>query len=184
MAHYLKFWPSQIHPYICTMYHFETYRETLNVQTHNFLNYIENLSQEQREKTFTERWNLLYELEHIVAVEGNIIKLMLSFKGEPIDNDSIIGQEKLERILLKMRGRKVKSPIEYEPTGKFTTVAMAIDQLVKQRNQLLLFLESEKIKVDAITFPHPYLGPMTKLDWLHLIPLHCERHMLNMQENF
>jgi hypothetical protein len=43
-------------------------------------------------------------------------------------------------------------------------------------------VEPGEIAFDGQTWPHPYLGEMTKLDWLHFLIAHTDRHLAQIGE--
>jgi DinB superfamily len=166
------------------MFDINQFKEILHKNTQDLSNFLDELSEEQKTTQFSDRWNLLEELEHINLVEKQVMGLLVTIKSEPIEVDELFGAEKLSRFIINLRSRKVKSPEQFIPTGAYKSIDDFKTLITKQRNMLLLLIENKKIVLDNMTYVHPYLGEMTKTDWVNFIPLHAERHLMNMKDNF
>lgn len=127
-------------------------------------------------------WSILEVCEHIFLTE----KTVISFSFHPIEKKSekseLFGTEKLRKIIIQLRARKVSAPEFLKPKGLFKSVSEFKNEFTRHRELLKQGLLSERIVIDNSVYPHPYLGEMTRRDWMHFIPTHTERHTYQISD--
>ncbi len=127
-------------------------------------------------------WNPLEIAEHILRTERLVLSFLLKPSESKSETEELLGFEKLNKLIVQFRARKVKAPEMLEPKGEFTDVKQFLKCFNEQRTLLKSALENDRIKTDNRIYKHPYLGEMTLRDWLYFIPLHAQRHLDQMKE--
>lgn len=139
-------------------------------------------TQEQLEFRKGNSWNILEIAEHILKTERLVFSLLLKSVESNSDREEILGFDKLNKLIVQFRARKVQAPDILKPEGEFTTVTEFLKSFNEQRALLKSALQNESIKIDNRIHKHPYLGEMTLRDWLYFIPLHAQRHQNQMKD--
>lgn len=159
-----------------------SYITLLNRNTGELLNLVRNLDDKVLHHKSFNKWSVLEVLEHLVITEGYVLEL-LSRPGEKMaETPELHGGDRLHRLLVEMRERKVKAPDILEPTGEFEDLAAFSSKFLQIRTQLSQGLESGNIVVDQRIHRHPMLGEMTVSDWLHFLISHARRHMEQIRD--
>ena len=127
-------------------------------------------------------WTVLECLEHIVVTNLAVFRFVSSDQSGKSETDveELIPRDRMKRALHN-RDRKYQAPEPIRPTGRFKTLQEAVDQLQWIRTQFGEFL-SKHPTVNRATWDHPFLGAMTKKDWLHFVVDHTERHTFQIDE--
>ena len=121
-------------------------------------------------------------LEHIYLADKSI-SLLLQKKSENLNaQEVILGNDKIERLVVNLRHRKVKSPDILLPKGRFKMLSEFKPAFTQQRENLKSSLQDGSIPIDNSILPHSYLGNMTKTDWLYFIIHHAQRHLEQIKE--
>lgn len=128
------------------------------------------------------KWSVIEQLEHIVLTD-KVVSLLLTRTSDSVaENDTIFGQERLEKIIVTLRARKVQAPDFLHPKGSITTFEAFKLQFTSQRDALKKMVEDGSLPLNNAIHKHPYLGEMTVIDWLHFIPLHAQRHFEQIKD--
>ncbi len=127
-------------------------------------------------------WTVLECLEHIFVTNLEVYRFVSSDQsGKPeSDVDQLIPRDRM-RMALHNRDQKYKAPEQIRPTGRFKTLQEAVDQLQRVSTRFREFL-SKNPTLGLATWDHPFLGTMTKKDWLHFVVDHTERHTFQVDE--
>jgi DinB superfamily len=128
------------------------------------------------------KWSTLLIMEHLYIVDRAVMAGMLNKHLEKHDTAEIFGQQKLNRIIVEMRGRKVVAPDGMIPSGQFESMQQFMVAFAIQRSKLRNYILEEKIIVDQRYYKHPYLGEMTISDWCYFIIAHARRHLLQIHD--
>lgn len=128
------------------------------------------------------KWNTLEIAEHICSTERLVIALLSKPSANLHGEENVIGNEKLERILVTMRARKVKAPDSLEPKGLLNTAEAFEEKFIAQRQVLKENLLNGKIIIDTRIHKHPIMGEMTITDWMYFIIHHTQRHLEQIKE--
>lgn len=125
-------------------------------------------------------WSAAQVLEHLALVEDGMAricaKLLRKAEADGAASCGIGVSENFMNGGAKLADIKVKAPEMVEPSG-----AMPIeDALLKMRNAHETFVglksKFEEFNASSHTFPHPYLGELTAVEWLVLAGEHKRRH--------
>lgn len=158
------------------------YRSKLNANLQQFVQLLSPLSTEARRFKQDNEWNLLEILEHVWLTEQTVVQMITKGSGSFSDDLEIFGFDKLKKVLVDYRHRKVKAPQGMEPKGAEISLPDLLVKLHNGRNSLINDIQSARLWMSAEVHVNPMLGEMTVIDWLHFILLHSERHYLQMQE--
>jgi hypothetical protein len=127
------------------------------------------------------QWSAAEIAEHVYIVERSVFAVMLGLT-EVKEGAKNYGDDKLKRIIVDMRTRKIVAPQSMSPTGKFGSVQEAAELWLRHRAKCRAYIESGMIVVDERTYEHPFLGLMAISDWLYFILHHTQRHALQLAE--
>lgn len=156
--------------------------EAIDRNTKQLIDLVNTLSPAQLRLKPEGKWSVLEQLEHIVLTDKIVGLLLMRPHSSVAETDTVIGQERLEKIIVTLRARKVAAPDLLQPTGSIQTAEQFTIQFTEQRNAFKEAVNNGKIVLDSRTFKHPYLGEMTVIDWYHFIPLHAHRHLEQIKE--
>ena len=128
-------------------------------------------------------WSAAQILEHLALTEegmGKICSMLLRASKAPEGQPAKFSEGFLDRAG-ELDKIKVKTPPTGEPTGAVSLVE-SLQKMDMNRAKLETkrhrFTENDPC---SATFPHPYLGDMTALEWLALIGLHEKRHLRQLK---
>jgi hypothetical protein len=128
-----------------------------------------------------DRWSVLDCVEHVTAVEERF----LGFLGaaEKLDTPRI-DKEKEAGLLARVpdRSTRAKSPEAVLPTGRFQTLADALDQFNAGRARSVQFAEDRFDDLYFLSSTHPRFGAMNGVEFLIIIAGHCRRHAEQIRE--
>lgn len=127
-------------------------------------------------------WSILEIAEHVVLTEIIVMKLLNRVSNATSEQNEIYGKEKLHRLIVNLRAKKVQAPDSLHPKGRINSGSLFLDELKVLHEQLKENLRSNKIVIDNTIHKHPYLGEMTVSDWLYFISAHGRRHLFQMKE--
>jgi hypothetical protein len=158
------------------------YIKNLDSHSESVLNRVENYSDAELSYQPSGGWNVMGILEHILVTEGIVLKLLTRPTEKTHTGDEVLGHDKLHRLMINLRGRKVEAPDALKPKGALKTTEEFKKNFLEQRELLKTNLREGKIIVDNRTHRHAFLGEMTITDWLNFIHLHTQRHSDQMEE--
>jgi uncharacterized damage-inducible protein DinB len=149
------------------------------------LNSFLNLNKEEIEfKPAENVWSVLEVLEHIFMINKAVLKVIVTPALEKSNNTSyeLFGESKLNHLIVTKRANKVPAPEFSNPTGLFTTITDAEQNLNSLIDKIVDYINEINIEQETITLKHPILGDMTKVDWIHFMIAHTNRHLLQIEE--
>jgi hypothetical protein len=126
------------------------------------------------------KWQAADICEHVIIFEKLLLRRIPQLQDKAEAKN--YGAEKLQRILIGMRNKKIVAPAMVEPKQRFATVVEANEAWLEHRAYFLDLLESHKIVVDDRTYEHPFLGVMTVEDWMYFTIQHTERHRMQIED--
>ena len=156
--------------------------EAIDHNTNQLVDLVKTLNPSQLLLRPEGKWSVLEQLEHIVLTDKIVGLLLMRPHSSIAETETVIGQARLEKIIVTLRGRKVAAPDLLQPTGSIQNAEQFITEFTAQRTAFKAAVNDGKIVLDSRTFKHPYLGEMTVVDWYHFIPLHAQRHMEQIKE--
>jgi hypothetical protein len=156
--------------------------EQLDKNTNDTLEIAKSCS--PSELTFKQdgKWSILEILEHIYMTD-RIIHVIVSRPSNNLNHtQEIIGNEKIRKIMVDLRGDKIVSPERLKPKGDIHDVATFEKTFFQQRELLKQEIRAGKIVIDNRIHMHLFLGEMTISDWLNFIVHHTYRHLEQIKD--
>jgi len=127
------------------------------------------------------QWSVLDCVEH-VAITEHFMLTMIATKLAPAAASGDRSREELFLHEVTNRARKVGAPDRAHPTGRFPTLAAALEQFNQSRARSIDFVEHCDKDLRAHTAPHPLFGPITGQEYLIILALHPARHAAQIRE--
>ena len=158
------------------------YITMLNRNTGELLNLVRNHDDDTLNHKSFNSWSILQVLEHLLITERYVLDLLTKPGEKVADTHELHGSDRLHRILVDLRGRRVKAPDMLEPRGNMSDLNEFTTEFLKIRTGLATDLENGKIVIDTRVHSHPVLGEMTVSDWLHFLISHARRHMEQIRD--
>ncbi len=141
-----------------------------------------NVSEEKaRVRPAPDQWSVLDCVEH-VAITEHFMFTIIATKLTPAPPSGDRGREELFLREVANRSRKVSAPERAHPTGRFPTLAAALEQFSQSRARSIDFVEHCDKDLRAHTAPHPLFGPITGQEYLIILALHPARHAAQIRE--
>jgi hypothetical protein len=133
-----------------------------------------------------EKWSAAHLVEHVSIVEEGIgkicSKLLSRAKAEGLAANGVkVSIEFLEKGR-EMFKRKLEAPSMVVPSGN-VPLAESFARMSGNRTRLKgLKPEFESLDGTSHTFPHPYFGELTAVEWLVLVGEHEKRHLRQLKK--
>jgi uncharacterized damage-inducible protein DinB len=127
------------------------------------------------------RWSVLECVEHVALVEDYLFALLL--EGRRVDDTGI--NPAREGLIAKRgadRSRPVPAPDMVRPTGRYATVAAALERFLEVRERTVRYLESCDEELRSKVTTHPLLGAANCHETVLMIALHPKRHAGQIRE--
>lgn len=160
--------------------------EKVNRNTTALFESISELNDEKANaKTDAKSWSVIECLEHIFLVDVGISKTLTMEASSEITNEKteLFGESKLNYLLVDKRDDfKVPAPDFVSPVGRFKTLSEAKKSIEIIIDKILAHIKTNAIENEKQTIKHPRLGEMTKLDWIHFLIAHTQRHIKQIEE--
>lgn len=149
----------------------------------NFTHYIDDLSVDEYEFSYQEKWNTGQHLDHIIKSVAvltkafGVPKFILKSKFGVANRASRTPEALIEKYLDKLKTAK-PTPSRFQPEIiDFSKKEKAIRKLHKQVEKLckrtIKYSESD---LDFYILPHPLLGKLTFRELLHFTSYHVKHH--------
>jgi hypothetical protein len=132
-----------------------------------------------------EQWSVADCLEHINLVETRIFMGIQHALAQPAQPELCpTVTHKLETLIRAVpdRSRKVGGPPEVMPRREWTDFSEVVDEFERVRGRTLQFADETPRKLREHFFPHFIFKEMDCYQWLVMIGLHADRHVLQMEE--
>ena len=128
-----------------------------------------------------ERWSVLDCVEHVTSVEERFLGFLE--KAETLDAPRI-DKEKEWGLMARIpdRSTRVKAPEAVVPTGRFATLAQALEQFNTGRTRSIQFAAEHCDDLYRLASAHPRFGPMNGVEFLIIIAGHSRRHAEQIRE--
>jgi len=127
------------------------------------------------------RWSVLDCVEHVALVEERFLgRLATAARVET----PLVDKEKEASLLVRVADRSVRaqSPEAVLPTGRFATLAEALDQFKASRTRSIQFAQDRADDLYYLACEHARFGPMNGAEYLMIITAHALRHAAQIQE--
>jgi len=136
---------------------------------------------EAKAKPAPDRWSVLECVEHVVIVEeNNLGKLTQATRQEA----ARIDKKKEAEIVAQFPDRSTRhsAPEAARPTGRFASLAQALERFNAVRNQVVRFAEDRQPDLYRLTTEHRRLGTVNGAEMLLIIAGHARRHADQIRE--
>ena len=136
-------------------------------------------------KATPESWSIAECVEHITISEnafGGLLKQTVAEGNNPALKDSVqLKDEELYNMIIN-RERKVKTPEQFEPSGKFGSHTETVEAFVKARNNHIEYVKTTKDDLRNRFNNNLPFGTVDAYQLLIFTAAHAERHVLQMEE--
>jgi hypothetical protein len=141
-----------------------------------------NVSEERaRIRPAPDQWSVLDCVEH-VAITDHFMFTVITTQLAPAPPSGDRSREEFLLRELTNRTRKINAPDRARPTGRFPTLAAALEQFIQSRARSIEYVEQCDKDLRACTAPHPLMGPITGQEYLIILALHPARHAAQIRE--
>ncbi len=158
------------------------YLNVLDSNTNEVLQLIKKNSNHELSKKEEGKWSSLQIAEHIYLTDKIIVAIISQPTQKKHHDNELMGNEKLQQILLAEQKAKVKAPEILEPKGIINDTSTFERLFSEQRNLIKQAIENAEIVIDNRLHKHPMLGEMTISDWLYFLIHHSQRHLEQIKE--
>jgi uncharacterized damage-inducible protein DinB len=127
------------------------------------------------------RWSVLDCVEHVTIVEERFLGWLENAKK--LDQPRV-DKEKEAGLLVRVadRSTRAQSPEAALPTGRFTTLELALEQFNVNRTRSIQFAQGRSDELYYLAAEHPRFGPMNGAEFLMIITAHARRHAAQIHE--
>ena len=156
--------------------------QNLERSREDFLAAVAGLTEAQaKARPDPERWSVLDCVEHVTFVEDRFLGFLEA--AEKLESPRV-DKEKEAGLKARIPDRSVraKSPEAAVPTGRFSTLAQAIEQFNANRTRSIQFAEDRCDDLYCLSSAHPRFGPMNGIEFLIIIAGHSRRHGEQIRE--
>ncbi|MFM9945139.1 MAG: DinB family protein [Bacteroidia bacterium] len=151
--------------------------KNLIIETDNITAFLNSIDDEKANtRRLAGDWSVMECMEHIFISEKAIYKLLNS--PELFTDAPSTKHEKIEEY----KTGKFEAPVHTLPKGRFSTLAEIKEAFITLRVQMENYIIHELPKAGHETYPHPILGPITKIQWFEFVIEHNQRHLLQMEK--
>jgi len=127
------------------------------------------------------RWSVRDCVEHLFLVEDYLFEQVTSSKP----SDAPVGSRARENSIRKRgadRSSRIEAPQVARPTGRFPTLAEALDAFLARRTRTIHYVQALTEDPCTRTAHHPLIGPANCYEILLIIAIHPHRHAQQIRE--
>jgi hypothetical protein len=128
-----------------------------------------------------ERWSVLECVQHVVLVEDAVFA-RISVHSTPGAPPAELRREGQILRSMTKREHRFPAPEFLEPTGRYSSLAEALQEYRKRRARTVAFMEQYQEDPRNRTALHPALGPVSCQDMFLVLALHPARRALQIYE--
>jgi uncharacterized damage-inducible protein DinB len=148
----------------------------------DFLAAVSGLSEAQAaHRPDPTRWSVLDCVEHVTTVEQRFLGWLEADKRAGVPP---IDKEKEASLLARVsdRSNRAQAPEAVVPTGRFGTLAEALEQFSQRRSRSIQFAVERCNDLYSLAAEHARFGPLNGAEVMMLIVGHADRHKAQIQE--
>jgi uncharacterized damage-inducible protein DinB len=126
-------------------------------------------------------WSVLQCVEHLAVAEHNLLSRIAA--AQPSGPSTL--NPRREALLVTRgldRTKKLQAPEAAIPTGRFPTLAAALQHFLENRARTILFVEQCTDNLHCRQTSHPLIGELNCHELLLLIAVHPLRHVKQIEE--
>jgi hypothetical protein len=136
--------------------------------------------EEARTSPCAGHWSAIECLEHLTIAEESMLRRLKTGEllAEPIHLP-----EREARMAAGVAGRatRVQSPPHALPTGRFVSLAEALEAFTAARGRTIEFIETDP-NLRALQVTHPFFGQISGYELAAIMASHSVRHALQIRE--
>ena len=142
---------------------------------------VSALSESDAAESLHGGWTILQILEHMVLAEVGMLRMVQA--AQPVDQ-SLADATKESDLSSKVssRSKPVAAPERVVPTGRFPTVAAAVEALGRARVATAAYVRETETDLDCVTVNHPFFGLISGHAMILVIAGHALRHLDQISE--
>lgn len=159
-----------------------TYFQSLDDNTNDTLQLAKGCPPALLTDNINNKWSVLQILEHICMTEKLICVLVTKPSDKTSESNELIGNDKLQKLVVEKREQKVTAPESLYPKGEIKDLKGFEKIFLEQRNLLKQDIQTGKLTIDNRIHKHPMLGEMTINDWLNFLIHHTQRHLEQIKD--
>ena len=146
-----------------------------------FLSSLIGVTEEQsRQKPAADRWSILECTEHVVNAERGML-IMITQRCTPRTAPAPDREQELLRHAAD-RTRKHNAPEQVRPTGRYATLAEAVEKFAEHRARSIDYVSNCRDDLRAIEMQHPMGGKINAQECLAILAMHPSRHAAQIRE--
>lgn len=131
-------------------------------------------------KAAPERWSIVEIVEHVMVAEERMLDWATA-GSTPAEGPSDTSRDSKLIRLAHNRGRRFEAPKGAAPTGRFATLAAALEAFRASRERSRAYVDSTTEDLRSRTAPHA-IGPVDAHQCLILLARHPMRHAAQIRE--
>jgi hypothetical protein len=142
---------------------------------------ISNIDNERAHKRVDgEDWSVAEIVEHISMVDEGVSRICAKLLGKPetakaLSAAGVTVSDNFLKHYSSINDVKLVAPDRVRPTGE-QTIARSLSSIGENLARLREMIPQFEASSGEATFPHPYFGEMTAVEWLILAGGHEKRH--------
>jgi uncharacterized damage-inducible protein DinB len=127
------------------------------------------------------RWSVLDCVEHVALVEERFLGRLES--AQKLDT-ACVDKQKEAGLLVRVadRSARASAPDAVVPTGRFASLAEAMEQFNAARARSIQFAQERGEDLYYLASEHPRFGPMNGVEYMMIITAHARRHADQIRE--
>lgn len=141
-----------------------------------------SLSEEQaRAKPEPSRWSVLECVEHVTVVEEIFLGRL---EAAPRLESPRVDKQREAELAARVpdRTNRAEAPERARPTGRFASLAEALDQFHLARARTMQFARDRAADLYSLSLEHPRFGSLNGAEYIVIIAGHARRHAAQIRE--
>ena len=127
------------------------------------------------------RWSVLECVEHVTIVEERFLS-RLEGAGQTATPPADKQREADLAARVTNRAERAQAPEPVRPSGRFSSLAEALDGFNAARTRTVQFAEGQGNAVYSLASEHPRFGPLNGAELLIIMAGHARRHAAQIRE--
>ncbi len=128
-----------------------------------------------------DRWSVLECVEHVALVEERFLGRLE--QAQPQETPRIDKQKEADLLArVASRANRAEAPEPVRPSGRFSSLAQALEQFNAARARTMRFAEHRAADLYLLSADHPRFGTLNGVEWMILMAGHARRHADQIRE--
>jgi hypothetical protein len=127
------------------------------------------------------RWSVLECVEHVTVVEEIFLSRL---EAAPRLESPRVDKQREAELAARVpdRTNRVEAPERVRPTGRFASLAQAMEGFHTARSRTMQFARDRAADLYSLSLEHPRFGSLNGAEFLVLIAGHARRHATQIRE--